>query len=173
MTTGERRYAVLDELKKATKPISASTLASTFGVSRQIIVGDVALLRAENFNIAATPRGYVFQSEQTEKRQTYMIACCHHNDQIREELYTVVDHGGELHDVIVEHPLYGQISGKLCIASRYDADLFLENLQKNAANPLCHLTGGVHLHTLYCPDEESYRRIAKKLKELTILFQEE
>ena len=59
----ERRQAILEQLKRAEKPVSATALARQYGVSRQIIVGDVALLRAGGEPISATPRGYVLDRE--------------------------------------------------------------------------------------------------------------
>ena len=74
-------------------------------------------------------------------------------------------------DVIVEHPLYGQISGQLQIHSRYDVDNFLAALETYRATPLCNLTDGVHLHTIWCEEEAVYRRIIDKLREKGFLFE--
>ena len=54
-----RRQAVNQVLEEAGGPVSATALAKQFSVSRQIIVGDVALLRAAGEESLATPRGYV------------------------------------------------------------------------------------------------------------------
>ena len=54
-----RRRAVAQILEEAEGPVSAAALARRFSVSRQIIVGDVALLRAGGADILATPRGYL------------------------------------------------------------------------------------------------------------------
>ena len=83
----------------------------------------------------------------------------------------MVDNGGGLLDVIVEHPLYGQISGSLQIFSRYDVDLFLKKLRENRANPLSTLTEGIHLHTLSCPSPEVFARVRKALSEKGILLE--
>ena len=53
----ERRRAVARALEEADGPVSAAALAERFSVSRQIIVGDIALLRAAGADISATPRG--------------------------------------------------------------------------------------------------------------------
>ena len=59
MRAEERRQAIRELLQNSKQPVSASVLAARFAVSRQIIVGDIALLRAAGADISATPRGYV------------------------------------------------------------------------------------------------------------------
>ncbi len=168
--SAKRRTQILEVLGESEEPISATTLAKRFSVSRQIIVGDIALLRAAAHEISATPRGYVLQKSRP-GQSAVTIACRHDDGLLAQELYTVVDNGCGLLDVIVEHPLYGQISGSLQIFSRYDADAFLHKLEKNKANPLCALTGGIHLHTLSCPSEEACQRVLAGLREQGILFE--
>ena len=86
-------------------------------------------------------------------------------DGLLDELYTVADCGCGVLDVTVEHPVYGQLSGQLQVFSRYDADVFWDALQKNGAQPLCSLTGDIHLHTLVCPDEARKARVLAALEE--------
>ena len=134
MESDKRRNAVKDAIEQTTKPISASALAKQFSVSRQIIVGDVALLRAQGCAIIATPRGYVMESKESGEGVTKTIVVTHRPEDLQDEIYTIIDLGGAMIDVIVEHPLYGQLSGKLHIFSRYDADRFFEKLKKKAIN---------------------------------------
>lgn len=170
----ERRENILELLKRGDKPVSAGTLAKRLKVSRQVIVGDIALLRAANQPITATPRGYLLESANMRPGELVRtVACRHDRDGIARELYAVVDNGCGVLDVIVEHAVYGQISGRLQVFSRFDADDFIRRLEKGRALPLCDLTGGVHLHTISCPDEEAYRRVLEKLKEEAILFERE
>ena len=89
----------------------------------------------------------------------------HGLDGLLDELYTVADCGCGVLDVTVEHPVYGQLSGQLQVFSRYDADVFWDALQKNGAQPLCSLTGDIHLHTLVCPDEARKARVLAALEE--------
>ena len=51
MTAAERRTAILGLLETQVEPVNATALARQFSVSRQIIVGDVALLRAAGENV--------------------------------------------------------------------------------------------------------------------------
>ena len=173
MDAAERRETIRRTLSESAAPVSAGAFARRLGVSRQIIVGDVALLRAANVPIAATPRGYVMQEEPGRRGLVRTVACRHAKKDITREMYAVVDNGCGLLDVIVEHPVYGQISGQLQAFSRYDVDSFVKKLAKSGSLPLCDLTGGVHLHTILCPDEEAYRRVLAKLKEEKILFEKE
>lgn len=159
----DRKEEIIKVISKSEKPISASKLASQFGVSRQIIVGDIALLRAKGYKITATPRGYILDNMQ--QKNTYTIAVKHNGDQMGDEMYTIVDLGGYIIDVIVEHPVYGQLIGDLHVSSRYDVDQFLKKIEKNNASPLSQLTNGIHLHTLQCNSDEVYHRIEKALDE--------
>ena len=166
MNAKDRRRAVLQALTQADGPLSASVLAARLSVSRQIIVGDVALLRAKGHGIDATPRGYVLHGQEPGLLRT--IACLHDEAGMERELLTCVDNGCTVVDVIVEHPLYGQLAGSLQLSSRYDVEQFIARSAK--ASPLSMLTQGVHLHTLRCPSEEAFRRVCMALEEQGILL---
>lgn len=171
MTTAQRRDQITALLAGAAGPVSASALAEQLGVSRQVVVGDIALLRAAGVKIQATPRGYVLGSRAA-AGYTALLACCHTDEAgLRAELYTVVDNGGVVEDVIVENPLYGELCGRLQIASRYDADIFVRKAGAEPDSLLSRLTGGVHLHTLRCPDEESFLRIRSQLAAQGLLYE--
>lgn len=168
----ERREKIRAILAGAAGPVSASSLAGTLGVSRQIVVGDVALLRAAGEEIDATPRGYVVRRERT--GYAGLLACRHTGqEQMRQELYAIVDNGGCAEDVRVENPLYGEITGRLMLASRYEVDNFIALAGREPEGLLSRMTGGVHLHRVVCPDEESFRRIRTALREKGILYEKE
>ena len=171
MNAAERREKIRQILSGNDSPVSAGALAKQLQVSRQVIVGDVALLRAANVPIEASPRGYVLRLPGSREGILHTVACRHDLNGMRRELYAVVDNGCGVLDVIVEHAVYGQISGQLQIFSRFDADDFMEKLTRSGSLPLCDLTGGVHLHTLSCPTEDAYRRVLQKLKEESVLFE--
>lgn len=161
MNSTQRREAILQALKNADKPLSATVLARQLSVSRQIIVGDVALLRAGGEEIVATARGYVV-GQNGENR--YKVACRHTTGEMRRELELMVDYGCTVEDVIVEHSVYGQIIGRLDVASRYDVGEFMEKVAAGGAKPLSDLTDGIHLHTLRCPDEKAYEELLEALR---------
>lgn len=172
MTSIKRRAQIEKMLMGNIEPISATTLAKEFDVSRQLIVGDIALLRAAGKKISATPRGYIMISENKQDEQLFTIACNHSIENMASELYAVVDNGGAILDVTVEHAVYGQIVGELQIFSRYDADLFLKKIKDNSILPLSKLTGGIHLHTIQCKDEEVFKRILEALRKENILLEQ-
>lgn len=161
MNAQQRRDYILERLKAAAQPVSATALAGELGVSRQIIVGDVALLRAGGAEITATPRGYMARRPAGLVRQA---AVQHRPEEMERELNAIVDAGGEVVDVIVEHPVYGQLTGVLRLRSRYDVAEFLRRVAEHEAKPLSGLTGGIHLHTIRCPDGDTYQRVIKALE---------
>ena len=131
MDAAARRAAILSVLERAEHPVSAAALAREFSVSRQIIVGDVALLRAGGLSIAATPRGYMLPEERSGLIRT--LACRHRADQMEDELNAIVDQGCTVIDVIVEHPIYGQLTGPLQLSSRYDVAQFVDRCRQSDA----------------------------------------
>lgn len=174
MNAAARRKQIIKLLTDTEKPLSASAIASQFSVSRQVIVGDIALLRASGAQIIATPRGYLLEQPDGSKHDIEIqIVCVHDEDRLAEELYTVVDLGGAIVDVTVEHSVYGQICAPLHIFSRFDADAFLDKLKTAKAQPLCALTSGIHLHRLRCPNEAVQARVLEALRIKGLLFQKE
>ena len=167
MTAIERRNAIYQVLSADT-PISATALAGRFGVTRQVVVGDIALLRAEGRSVIATPRGYIIPTPDGFLRT---IACVHNAQQTRDELNAMVDCGCTVIDVVVEHPVYGQLTAPLAISSRYDVEQFIEKMSSASASPLSALTEGIHLHTLSCPDAQVFDHLRDKLREMGMLFE--
>ena len=167
MQAEDRRRTILKILQESAQPVSASVLAGQLSVSRQIIVGDIALLRAGGEEILATPRGYCIQrSGQGLLRR---VAVRHSSEAMEAELNAIVDQGCTVVDVIVEHPLYGQLTGPLQLSSRYDVAQFIA--RSHTAQPLSVLTGGIHLHTLLCPSEDAYRRVLDALRQAGFLLE--
>ena len=170
MDAVQRRAALSDYLSQAAGPVSASVLAARFSVSRQIIVGDIALLRAGGLDIAATPRGYLLP--RPTPGLTRQLACVHRPEDMGRELELMVDNGCTVLDVIVEHPIYGQLTGQLQMSSRYDVGQFVQRCRRQEAAPLSQLTEGIHLHTVACPSQEAYDRVRESLSKLGFLLEE-
>ena len=166
----QRRAEVARILEEAAAPVSAAALARRLSVSRQIIVGDVALLRAAGARILATPRGYLLERRTEGMERT--VACVHTPGETQAELNAIVDAGGEVVDVIVEHPVYGQLTGELHLQSRYDVAQFIRKINEEDAHSLSELTGGTHLHTLRCPGEELFQKVCEALGNAGYLLKE-
>lgn len=161
-----RRNKILELLNNGSKPVSGKELANQMGVSRQVIVQDIALLRAVNKNILATNKGYIMHgviAEPSTVKKT--IKVMHGTAEIQDELYCIVDYGGKVLDVVVEHDVYGQIMVDLIIANRQDVDEFMHKIMKSNTRPLKELTDGIHFHTIETKDEEAIILIERKLKE--------
>ncbi|KXS48462.1 MAG: Transcriptional repressor for NAD biosynthesis in gram-positive [Halanaerobium sp. 4-GBenrich] len=171
--TKERRGKLLQRLKASQQALIGSQLAEEFGVSRQVIVQDIALLRAEGEKIVATSQGYFYEKNLGMPTVKASIACSHDDQQeLKDELLTVVNYGGRVIDVKVEHPIYGDLSGNLMISSREDVDNFIKNYRENEASLLSKLTEGVHLHTIEAVNRQVLKKIKEELKEKGYLLEE-
>lgn len=169
MDANTRREEIKKVLQAAKGPVSATALAKDLNVSRQIIVGDIALLRASGFDVLATARGYITPYwGLSATGYVGKLACQHTSEETKDELYTIVDAGGEVIDVIVEHELYGELTGRLNITCREDVDEFISKAKN--ARLLSDLTKGVHLHTVACRHGEEFREIKKRLSEKGFLY---
>jgi len=169
MTSKQRRQAICELLAQSSAPLSATTLAKQFSVSRQVIVGDIALLRATGEEIIATPRGYVASG--AEQGIIHKVACYHAAQDMEEELNIMVDNGCVVIDVIVDHSVYGQLEGQLNLANRHDVLQFVELVKQKGAKPLSDLTDGIHLHTLRCPSQEAWLRVKEQLAQAHFLVE--
>lgn len=162
----QRREEIIRMLKGSGKPVSGTELARRLQVSRQVIVQDVALLRAVNKNILSTNKGYLlFEPEREAGECRKAIRVRHTTEQVLDEFYTIVDLGGKIFDVVVEHELYGQIAVDLIIDSRQDAEEFYQKMQNSRVKPLKELTEDIHYHTVAARDEAAMERIEQALRE--------
>ncbi len=174
MDANERRQEILKILQLSDEPVKGTDLSEQLGVSRQVIVQDIAILRARGENILATPQGYLMPKIHEKRKLSKTIVCTHKNNrELEEELSIIIDLGGKVIDVIVEHPLYGEIKSQLQIGSRHDLKLFIDNLEATKAEPLSSLTGGIHLHTIEVDDEKTFKRIKETLFEKKYLIKED
>lgn len=162
MSSKERRKLIAELLIKRDEPQKGQDLAKEFGVTRQVIVKDIAILRAEGVGIIATPEGYIVQKDESYKVKR-IIAVSHRSDSIEDELTCIVKFGGTIEDVIIEHPLYGEMRGMLMIKTLYDVQSFIEKFKSYKAEPLSALTGGIHIHTIEADNEETMNRILNEL----------
>ncbi len=164
MEGNERRQSIINILKRSGEPLSGTALASRLGVSRQVIVQDVALLRAVDKNIISTNKGYMYFAPDMGKcKRTLRVR--HDDAQMRDELNIIVDNGGRVLDVMVEHSVYGTITADLQIRTRRDVKDFMEKIGSAASKPLNLLTEGIHYHTLEAESEDVLDIIENELKQ--------
>ncbi|NMB19464.1 MAG: transcription repressor NadR [Firmicutes bacterium] len=170
MTQEERRTEILALLAQAKEPLTGSHLSAVLGVTRQIIVGDVAVLRARGEEIIATPRGYLLYPQSLAVHHS-TIAVRHGSDEddLAQELNIIVDLGGTVLDVTVEHPLYGELTANLQLSSRAEVEQFIDKMKELQAEPLLVLTGGFHLHRIETPTAEVMGSIRDALREAGLL----
>ena len=161
MSGEERRGKIIQALKNSDKAVSATTLAKEFDVSRQVIVQDVALLRANGKNIFSTNRGYLIQEDE---ETTRVFKVQHEDDEVEKELTTIVDLGGTVEDVFVYHKVYGVVRAELNIGSRKDVSEFLDELKKGHSTLLKNITSEYHYHTVSASSAERLDFIQTELQ---------
>ena len=164
----DRRMEILKSIKQSSKPISASKLAAEYGVSRQVIVQDIALIRALGHEIISTNRGYILNSP---PGFTRIFKVSHTEEQMEDELRTIVDLGGEVLDVVVRHRVYGRMKASLDISSRHDIDEFMNDIRTGKSSPLMSVTSNFHYHTVEADDEKTLDLIEKALYEKGYLIE--
>lgn len=164
-----RRHQLL-ELIAAQGPVTGAELARRLGVSRQVIVQDVAILRARGHDILATASGYTTPEYARVKGCVRTFICCHGREDLEKELMLMVRHGGRVLDVVVEHPIYGELRGLLMLSTPDEVRRFTARLLASGAEPLAALTRGVHVHTVEAATEEDLETIEAVLKREGLLF---
>ena len=163
MSGEERRGKIIQALKNSDKAVSATTLAKEFDVSRQVIVQDVALLRANGKNIFSTNRGYLIQEDE---ETTRVFKVQHEDDEVEKELTTIVDLGGTVEDVFVYHKVYGVLRN---IKSRMDIRNYMEEIRSGKSSLLKNVTSGYHYHTVRAERVEILDMIQEELQKKGLL----
>ncbi|MBQ2810297.1 MAG: transcription repressor NadR [Clostridia bacterium] len=162
MTGDQRRAKILSYLEGAQGQISASALAREFSVSRQVIVGDVAILRAQGHNIVALARGYVLEKSSLFER---VFKVYHSDEDTEKELNIFVDAGGVCVDVFIYHRSYGEVHAPMNLKSRFDVANFLTDIASGKSSLLKNVTSGYHYHTIQAESAEILDIIEANLKE--------
>lgn len=150
MTANERRDQMIALMRKANAPLSGKKLGDMVGVSRQVIVQDIAILRSEGFPVLATARGYILNEP---KQVTRVVKVRHTNEQTEDELNLIVDLGGTVVDVMVNHRIYGKLTAPLGIKSRRDVQSFMNGIRTGKSVPLMNVTSGYHFHCIAAEEE--------------------
>ena len=158
----QRRDKILQMMRTSRVPLSGTALGRATGVSRQVVVQDIALLRTEGNPILATPKGYVLEAP---SGVTRLVKVCHTEEETEEELNLVVDLGGRVEDVIVNHRAYGIISAPLQVRCRRDVQTFKDQIQSGKSTLLMNITSGYHFHHISADREEILDDIEQALKQ--------
>ncbi len=169
----ERRAYILKTLQESREPITGSELAAITNVSRQVIVGDITLLKAKNEPIIATSQGYLYMHASRPSEVERIIACSHGPQRTEEELLLLVDHGVTVKDVKIEHPVYGDLTASIMVSNRYEVKQFLEKIRATNASYLSELTDGFHLHTISAPTEKALNETEEALRKAGFLIDSE
>lgn len=156
-------------LSSSTSPISGGELSKRLGVSRQIIVQDISLIKASGYEIFSTHTGYVLNSTPLVER---VFKLYHTTEQTEDELNTIVDLGGTVVDVFVWHKVYGKVSANLNIFSRMHVKQFIEGVRSGKSVEMMSITGGYHYHTVRAENEEVLDMIEEALKGKGLLVPE-
>ena len=167
MTTAQRREEILALLNKADAPIAAKDLAARFGVSRQVIVQDLAVIRASRPNIISTNRGYILQQQETGCLREFKVR--HTPEQAGQELNLIVDHGGRVKNISISHRVYGRVTAEMDIRSRQDVNEFVQAINSSHSSVLSSATSGYHYHLIEASSQERLDLIGEQLKKAGFL----
>lgn len=161
MKAVERRKAIVNLLLSSTDAISGGKLSEEFGVSRQIIVQDITVLKGSGYDILSTHNGYIIQKSPLKER---VFKVHHTTEQTEDELNTIVNLGGTVVDVFVWHKVYGKMVAPLNIFSPMHVKQFIEGVRSGKSTELMNITGGYHYHTVRAESEEILDKIANALE---------
>ena len=161
MNGSQRREQIVRQIQESKEPVSGKKLAELYGVSRQVIVQDIALIRTAGYDIISTNRGYILN---TQKAISRVFKVQHTDEQTEEELYEIVDLGGCVGNVMVNHRVYGHMEAPLGIHSRRKAAAFIEDIKSGKSSPLKNITSNYHYHTVSAESEEILDEIEEMLR---------
>lgn len=167
MTGAERREGIIETIKNSSVPVSGTALAKKYEVSRQVIVQDIALIRAAGYEILSTHRGYILESKPSVRRVFKVI---HTEEQLEEELQTIVDLGGNVLNVKIRHRVYGEMEAPLHIRSRKQVQRFMEDIHSGKSSPLMNITSHYHYHEVEADSEETLDLIEHELEKKGFLI---
>lgn len=168
----ERRKLILEWLKDTGKPVKGGELAERTNVSRQVIVQDISLLKARKEPIIATSQGYMYFAQDSGFHSVERVIACKHDPEDTEaELMLLVDYGVTVKDVIIEHPVYGDLTASIMVSNRKEVEQFLKKMKKTNASLLSELTDGTHLHTIMASSEADLDDACRALQEAGYLLE--
>lgn len=170
MTGADRRKEIIRTVRESEMPVSGTKLAALYQVSRQVIVQDIALIRAGGYDILSTNRGYILNMPKTVNR---VFKVQHTDEQLEDELYMIIDLGGCVDNVMVHHRVYGQMEAELKINSRRKVMAFLDDIKNGKSSPLKNITSNYHYHRISADNEETLNMIEAELRKKGFLIEVE
>ena len=170
--TNNRKETLLHLLKESQIPLNGQSLAEHFHVTRQIIVQDIAVLRADGAPILSTNRGYIYKESKSNPYVHKLFKVKHKEEDMEQELLAIVDNGGRVQNIQIDHPVYGEIETLLKLSCRRDVQHFLEQVERADFRPLSELTDGVHYHLVEAENEQDLLYIEKALDKLGYLVKD-
>ena len=168
MKAHERRAEILSLIGNSQNPVAANFLSEKYSVSRQVIVQDIAILRAQGYGVISTNRGYVLGSGLRAER---VFKCRHTLQELVDESEIIISRGGRVEDITVNHRVYGKISARLELSSLRHAEELYRSLVSGASKPLMSVTDGYHYHTVSGENEQTLDEIEKALREKGYLIE--
>lgn len=168
MTGPERRSDIISRIKNSAVPVSGKALAQAYEVSRQVIVQDIALIRASGHDIISTNRGYILNAPNFASR---IFKVQHTDDELENELCSIVDLGGRIVNVMINHRVYGHMEAVLNINSRRKVMEFMEDIKSGKSSPLKNITSNYHYHKVEAENEETLDLIEEMLIRKGFLIQ--
>lgn len=171
MDAVNRRKKIAEIISMSETHVTGAELAAMLKVTRQVVVRDIALLRAGGIPIIATPSGYRMIDTLVKRRPTKVFTCHHDTlEQAETELMLIVENGGKVRDIIIEHPVYGEITGTIMVKTPEAVKSLIARLGRKDAQMLSSITDGIHMHTVDADSEEILTEIEMKLRQAGILL---
>lgn len=168
----QRRQFLLEKIKTSTQPLTGGELAALTSVSRQVIVGDMTLLKAKGEPIIATSQGYLYLADRATEEASRRIACHHQTDDTERELKLLVESGVTVKDVSIEHPVYGELTAGIHVSNIQEVEAFMKRVRETGASYLLELTDGTHLHTITAPDNATLEKAVQTMRDNGFLLEE-
>ncbi|MBE5753759.1 MAG: transcription repressor NadR [Clostridiales bacterium] len=162
MNSKDRKKEIAALLASQKRAITGDFLSEKYGVSRQIIVQDIAYLRKLGYTIVSTHYGYLLKKSPLLER---VFEVYHDKNSTEDELLTIVQCGGTAADVFIMHDVYGKISAPLNILTEKQVGKFIETVKSGTSAELMNITGGRHFHTVRAENKVVLDNIEKALKE--------
>lgn len=161
MNASQRREEILSYIKQSPNAVSGGMLSKQFGVSRQIIVSDIAYLKDMGNDIIPTNKGYIFSRPVAQR----VVKVVHTDGEIEDELSSIVNMGAKILNVFVWHKIYGKIEAPLNVGTTMDVKEYMQGLRTGRSGPLKRVTSEYHYHTLEAENESILDSVERMLSQ--------